>query len=102
MVKGYTVLMVISLTHKINPIKLQGSGKLIPCLAHMLDGWWKVDGPVLKNLPVEVYVPEYLVKTGLDPEATPPLKAMGNGQLVANCIQLFASDWGVYSKKLPP
>jgi hypothetical protein len=41
-----------------NPIKLMGSDKLLPQLAQMLDGWQKEDGPVVKNLPVEVDVPE--------------------------------------------
>jgi hypothetical protein len=49
----------------------------------MLDGWRKTDGPVMKKLPVEVDVPEYLVKLGLLPKSTELDKARGDLSLVA-------------------
>jgi hypothetical protein len=49
----------------------------------MLDGWRKDDDPVMKKLPVEVDIPEYLVKIGLLPEATEMMKASGDLSLVA-------------------
>ena len=52
----------VSLVSNVNPIKQMGSDKLLPLLAQMLDGWRKVDGPVLKKLPVEADVPESMVK----------------------------------------
>ena len=73
----------ISLVHGVNPIKTPGSERLIPRLAQMLDGWRKSDPPVEKKLPVEVDVPDYLVKLGLAPEATPLVKAVGDLVMVA-------------------
>jgi hypothetical protein len=60
----------ISLASGHNPTKLKYSDKLLPRIAQMLDGWRKDDDPVMKKLPVEVDIPEYLVRIGLLPEAT--------------------------------
>jgi hypothetical protein len=49
----------------------------------MLDGWRKDDDPVMKKLPVEVDIPEYLVRIGLLPAATEMMKASGDLSLVA-------------------
>jgi hypothetical protein len=49
----------------------------------MLDGWRKKDEPVMKKLPVEVDVPEYLVKLGLVPGASELVKATGDLSLIA-------------------
>lgn len=54
-----------------NPTKLNGSDKLLPCLSQMLEGWHKSDTPVMKKLPVEADVPEFLVKAGLQAHTTP-------------------------------
>jgi len=77
MVKGDTVSTALSaigkeiaLVRNVIPIKLMGSEKLLPRCTQMLDGWRKEDGPVLKKLPVEVDVPEYLVKGGHQPGAS--------------------------------
>jgi hypothetical protein len=66
-----------------NPTKMKYSDKLLPRLSQMLDGWRKTDGPVMKKLPVEVDVPEYLVKFGLLPKSTELDKARGDLSLVA-------------------
>ena len=42
-----------------------------------------MDGPVLKKLPVEADVPEYLVKFGLQPSALAFNKAVGGLSLIA-------------------
>jgi hypothetical protein len=44
----------------------------------MLDGWQKTDGPVLKKLPVEADIPEYLVQLGLQHAASAIEKAVGD------------------------
>jgi hypothetical protein len=74
----------IALASGINPTKMKHTEKLLPRIGQMLDGWRKVDGPVMKKLlPVEVDVPEYLVKLGLAPDATELTKATGDLSLVA-------------------
>ena len=49
----------------------------------MLDGWRKTDGPVLKKLPVEADIPEYLVQLGLHPAASAHITALGDLALIA-------------------
>jgi hypothetical protein len=49
----------------------------------MLDGWRKTDGRVLKKLPVEADVPEFLVKLGLQVGASAKDKAVGDLSLIA-------------------
>lgn len=87
----------ISLAHGHNPTKLKHSEKLLPRISQMLDGWRKTDGPVMKKLPVEADVPEYLIKLGLRPEATEMDKAVGDlGQvgysfLLRSCEYCYVS-----------
>jgi hypothetical protein len=73
----------IALASGANPTKMKYSDKLLPQILQMLDGWHKTDGPVMKKLPVEVDVPEYLVKLGLLPKSTELDKARGDLSLVA-------------------
>lgn len=49
----------------------------------LLEGWRKKDEPVMKKLPVEVDVPEYLVKLGLVPGASGLVRATGDLALIA-------------------
>jgi hypothetical protein len=73
----------IALTSGVNPTKLKNSEKLLPRISQMLDGWRKNDGPVMKKLPVEVDVPEYLVRLGLVAGESELTKATGDLALVA-------------------
>jgi hypothetical protein len=73
----------ISLACDGNPTKIAGSDRLVPRIAQTLDAWRKVDGPVMKKLPVEANVPELLVKWGLSPTGTEASKAIGDLALVA-------------------
>ena len=66
-----------------NPTKLAGTKKLVPCLGQMLDGWRKTGGPILKKLPVEADIPEYLVTMDLQPAASETDKAVGDLALIA-------------------
>ena len=49
----------------------------------MLDGWRKTDSPVMKKLPIEVDIPEFLIKTGMMNGATEMDRAVGDLVLVA-------------------
>jgi hypothetical protein len=73
----------IALASGLNPTKLKNSEKLLPRISQMLDGWRKTDGPVMKKLPVEVGVPEYLVRLGLVAGESELTKATGDLSLVA-------------------
>jgi hypothetical protein len=74
----------IALARGVNPNKLRYSEKLLPRIAQMLlEGWRKKDEPVMKKLPVEVDVPEYLVKLGLVPGASGLVRATGDLALIA-------------------
>jgi hypothetical protein len=61
----------------------------------MLDGWRKTDGPVLKKLPVEVDIPEYLVQRGLHPAASPRETAVGDLALIAFYYLLRIGEYTV-------
>jgi len=78
-----------------NPIKLGGSDKLLPRLGQMLDGWRKTDGPVLKKLPVEADIPEFLVKLGLQVGASAKDKAVGDLALIAFYYLLRIGEYTV-------
>jgi len=78
-----TVGKEITLACNTNPIKLSGSENLHPQLGQILDGWQKTDGPVLKKLPMEADVPEFLVNLGLQPKASAIDKAVGDLALIA-------------------
>ena len=73
----------IALAHKINPVKLNNSKELVPRLSEMLSGFQKVDPPTMKKMPIEVDVPELLVKTGMDCTATELTKVVGDLSLIA-------------------
>jgi hypothetical protein len=73
----------IALASGVNPTKMKHTEKLLPRIGQMLDGWRKKDGPVMKKLPVEVDVPEYLVKLGLAKDAEELTKATGDLSLIA-------------------
>lgn len=66
-----------------NPAKLDGSKNLLPWLGQILDGLRKTVGPVVKMLPVEANIPEYLVNISLQPTALVREKAVGDLALIA-------------------
>mmetsp|Transcript_24953 Transcript_24953/g.44940 ORF Transcript_24953/g.44940 Transcript_24953/m.44940 type:complete len:447 (-) Transcript_24953:968-2308(-) len=72
-----------ALAHGINPTKTPGSDKLLPRLQEMLTGWGKQDPVTTKKLPVEVNIPELLVREGLCQTAAQQAKAIGDHTLVA-------------------
>lgn len=49
----------------------------------MLDGWWKDDLPTLKQLQLEVDLPEFLVAARMSPGDLELVKAVGNWTLIA-------------------
>ena len=83
----------IDMVRGVNPVKRQGSDKYIPRLSQTLDGWRKEDPPVQKKLPVEVDVPEYLVKLGLEIGASHMEKALGNLVLIAFYFLLRVGEY---------
>ena len=85
----------IALACNRNPTKLGGSDKLLPRLAQMLDGWRKTDGPVLKKLPVEADIPEFIMKLGLQVGASAKDKAVGDLALIAFYYLLRIGEYTV-------
>jgi hypothetical protein len=78
-----SVGQTIALAHKNNPTKLEGSDRFISGLQQVLDGYGKEDPVLLKKLPVEADVPEFLVSTGYAPEGSNLNKAIGDLSLIA-------------------
>jgi hypothetical protein len=73
----------IAMARGVNPTKVDGSDKLAPRLSQMMAGFGKKDGPTEKKLPVEVDVPELLVKVGLLEGALEIIKCIGDWALIA-------------------
>ena len=73
--------------------------KFIPRLAQMLQGWKKEDPPVIKKLPVEVDIPEYLATIGELPTATVLDKAVGDLTLIAFYFLLRVGEYTVKSHR---
>jgi hypothetical protein len=65
------------------PLKLNGKTSWLPEIGQMLEGWEREDGPVEKKMPVEIDVPEFLVKCGLEEGASEKVKAVGDLTLIA-------------------
>ena len=82
-----------------NPTKLQGSDKLIPKLAQMLDGWKAEDPPTLKKLPVEVDIPEHIAMHGYENDATEAQRAIGDLVLIAFYFLLRVGEYTTKSKR---
>ncbi len=78
-----SVGQTIALATNSNPTKIVGSEKLLPHLQQMIDGFRKADPPTVKQLPVEVDVPELLVKHGLAPNASELDHAIGDLTMIA-------------------
>ena len=80
----------------VNPTKAKDGMKYLPRLAQTVEGYRKQDPHVIKKLPVEADVPEYLVKAALGKEASEMEKAVGDLALVAFYYLLRV---GEYTKK---
>ena len=89
----------ISLANGTNPTKIMNTDKFIPRLAQMLQGWKKEDPPVIKKLPVEVDIPEYLATIGELPTATVLDKAVGDLTLIAFYFLLRVGEYTVKSHR---
>lgn len=85
----------ISLAKGINPTKDTTSDKLLPRLAQMMQGWKKDDPPVIKKLPVEVDIPEYLADIGNCPGANALDQAIGDLALIAFYYLLRVGEYTV-------
>jgi hypothetical protein len=66
-----------------NPLKVAGSNNYIPRVDQTLAGWRKVDDPVEKKLPIEVDVPEWLVRVAMSPGTPALAKAVADLILIA-------------------
>ena len=83
----------------VNPLKILGSKELVPRLGQTLDGWRKTDGLVMKKLPVEVDVPNYLVKVGLAAGSTDFTKGVGDLVMIAFYYLLRVGEYTVKSTR---
>jgi hypothetical protein len=81
------------------PLKLPGKTDWIPELAQMLDGWDSKDGPIKKMMPVEIDVPEYLVKCGMQPGASERVRAIGDLSLIAFFFLLRNGEYTIKGKR---
>jgi hypothetical protein len=88
----------IALAHGNNPRKLEGSNRFIPQLQQVLDGYRKEDPVLLKKLPVEADVPEFLVDTGYASEGSNLNKAIGDLSLIAYYYLLRVGEYTTKSK----
>jgi hypothetical protein len=75
-----------------NPFKVEGCKSFIPKLQQTLDGWERDDPPIEKKMPVEVDVPEFLVRCGLQPGAKESVKALGDVTLIMYYVLFFATN----------
>jgi len=65
------IATTISLACGSNPTKMTGAqDKMIPCLTQLLAGFKHTDPPMIKKLPVEIDIPEYIALCSLRPSAT--------------------------------
>ncbi len=78
-----------------NPKKVMGSGKLLPRLSQIHNGWRKEDPPTTKQLPVEADVPKLLAERGLVSTATSLDRAIGDLSLIAFYYLLRIGEYTV-------
>lgn len=99
-VKGDTVATAlsavgteISMVCGVKPLKVMGSNNYIPRVDQTLAGWRKVDDPVKKKLPIEVDVPEWLVRNAMAPGTPELAKAVADLILVAFYFLLRVGEY---------
>ncbi len=78
-----------------NCTKIMGSDKLLPCIQQMIEGFCKVDPPLMKKLPVKVDVPEHLVWDDHSKSASQRQRADGDLMLIAFCYLLCIGEYTV-------
>ena len=61
----------------------------------MLDGWYKIDPPTIKQLLVEADVPELLAAAGESDRATVPDAALGDLALIAFYYLLRVGEYTI-------
>lgn len=86
---------MISLDFGMDPTKGVGQKDFLPCLAQMVEGFAKEDPPTMKKLPVEVDVPEFLVKRGRATGASALATAVGDLTLIAFYYLLRVGEYTV-------
>ena len=89
----------ITLACNKNPTKVLGSEKFLPALQIMVDGYTKADPPTQKKLPVEVDVPELLIKIGYGKSGSVQSQAVGDLVLIAFYYLLRISEYTVKSQQ---
>ena len=67
----------------VNPLKIMRSDHFLHQIQVMLDGWKKEDPPTVKKLPIEVDIPEYLVRMVTSKDAEKGQNAMAILILIA-------------------
>lgn len=92
---GQTIALAVGT----NPIKIEGTGHLLPRLQQMLDGWRKEDPATVKMLPVEADVPELLVTQGQQKGTTELEKAVGDLVMIAFYYLLRVGEYTVKGKR---
>ena len=90
---------MIALDTGVDPTKVQGDKRFVPCLAILLDGYEKDDPPTTKKLPVEADIPELLVKVGLGFGATALAAAVGDLSMMAFYYLLYIGEYTVKSTR---
>ena len=78
-----------------SPLKVEGTKQFIPLLQQTLDGWSNEDGPVQKKMPVEVDVPEHLVKCAHKQNGDEFSKAVADLILIAFYFLLRVGEYTV-------
>ena len=78
---------------------MQGSKEFLPCLAQLQNGWKKEDPPSEKKLPVEVDVPELLVKWGMAASAMVLATVVGDLTLIAFYFLLRVGEYTIKSRR---
>ena len=75
-----------------NPLKAFGSKDYHHPIKVMLDGWKKGDLHTIKQLPIEVNIPEYLVQIAMKTKAGEGQKAIAELTLIDLCYLLRVEE----------
>ena len=81
------------MAHGIDPTKCLTTGKFVPRIGQMLEGWGKVDPLTEKMLPVEADVPEFLIAAARLKTATQKERAVGDLTMMAFCYLLRIGEY---------
>jgi hypothetical protein len=78
-----------------NPTKVVGSERLLPRLQIMLDGYWKVDPAMRKEVSVESDIPELLVETAYQQGTTQRQRATADLTMIVFYYLLWVGEYTV-------